>query len=305
MNVALLEDSPNGRVILDEPGEVYYRRALDEVSNSGMKVIDTRSPAHFAHWVADPDAGAETPALRFGKALHCAVLEPERFALDYCVLPAGAPDRPTAAMLNAKNPGASSLARQAWWSDWDAAHGGQVILSAADYDRIRGMADSAHKNPITAGLISGGHREMTMRWEEVVDLPDGRVVPMQCKARVDNWLPELAMFVDVKSTADASPEAFGKSVASYRYHVQHCHYGAGSKACGISIDYFVFLAIESEPPYVCAPYRIDAAAEERGYQLRDRAMQRQAQCLADGQWPGYSDGASISSVSLPGWAFYG
>jgi len=302
---AQLQEQPRGRVILDEPAEHYHGRHLNEVNNSGMKVIDTRSPAHFAHWVADPEAGVETPALRFGKALHCAVLEPDRFDADYCVLPAGAPDRPTAAMLNAKNPGASSLARQAWWSDWEAVHGQQIILAAADYERIRGMAESAHRNPVTAGLITAGHREVTLRWEEVVELPDGRMVPMQCKARIDNWLPELAMFVDVKSTADASPDAFGKSVASYRYHVQHCHYGEGAKACDVPLDHFVFLAIESEPPYVCEPYRIDAAAEERGYQLRDRAMQKQAQCLADGRWPGYSDGITIPSLSLPGWAFYG
>jgi exodeoxyribonuclease VIII len=301
---AQLQEQPTGRVIFDEPAEVYHRRALDEVSNSGMKVIDTRSPAHFAHWVADPEAGIETPALRFGKALHCAVLEPHVFDRDYCILPAGAPDRPTAAMLGAKNPSPSSLARQTWWSDWEAVHGGQTILTAADYDRIRGMADSAHRNPITAGLIAGGKREVTLRWVEFVDLPDGRVVPVQCKARVDNWLEELAMFVDVKSTADASPEAFGRSVASYRYHVQHCHYGEGAKACGIPLDHFAFLAIESEPPYVCEPYIIDPAAEERGYQLRDRAMQKQAQCLADGRWPGYSDGTTINSLTLPGWAFY-
>ncbi len=77
-----------------------------------------------------------------------------------------------------------------------------------------------------------------------------------------------------------------------------------SERADLSQDHFVFLAIESEPPYVCEPYRIDAAAEERGYQLRDRAMQKQAQCIADGTWPGYSDGTTISSLTLPGWAFY-
>lgn len=293
---------PAGRILLREPAEAYHARRLDEVNNSGMKVLDTRSPAHFRHWVEEPDAQRETPALRFGKALHSAVLEPDSFARIYCVLPWDAPDRPTRAMLEAKGKRSpNSEARIAWWSQWDADHPGSIVLAASDYDRIQRMAESARRHPIAAGMIEGGHREVTLRWSEPVELEDGTIVWLDCKARVDLWQPDLRFFMDLKSTDDASPEGFARSVTSYRYHVQHCHYVEGAKACGIDLRAFVFLAIESEAPYVCAPYVIDAAAEERGYQLRERAMRKQAECVRAGKWPGYSD--TITELTLPGWAF--
>lgn len=302
MNAQLKPAEPRGIILLDEPAEVYHQRVLGVANCGGLKIIDQQSPAHYAHWIADPEAGIETPALRFGKALHCAVLEPDVFARTYCVLPQDAPQRPTDAMRNAKTPSESSVARVEWWDSWDAEHAGAIMLSAADYDRVQGMAASARRHPVTAAMLDGGQREVTMRWTEAVELPDGDVVDVPCKIRVDVWHKSLRYFMDLKSTADASPEGFSRSVASYRYHVQHCHYSEGAKACGIDLRAFLFLAIESVAPFVVAPYGIDAAAEERGYQLRERAMQRLAVCTRANLWPGYSD--QVTELSIPGWAFY-
>jgi hypothetical protein len=304
MNAQLKPLEPRGVILFDEPAEAYHARALHVVNNSGMKVIDTRSPAHFRYWVEEPDAQRETPALRFGKALHSAILEPDLFARTYCVLPGDAPDRPTRAMLEAKGKRSpNSEARIAWWGQWDADHPGSIVLTASDYDRVQGMAASARRHPIASAMIDGGRREVTLRWAESVVLDDGAAVELECKARVDLWQDAMRFFMDLKSTADASPEGFARSVTDYRYHVQHAHYGEGAKACGIDLRAFLFLAIESEPPYVCEPYTVNAAAEERGYQLRERAMRKQAECVRSGRWPGYSDGKTISELTLPGWAF--
>lgn len=292
----------NGRLILNEAPERYYRRSLTVANNTGLKIIDERSPAHFKHWVEHPDADRETPALRFGKALHCAVLEPVVFDRTYCILPADAPDRPTQAMLNAKNPSASSLARMDWWAAWTAEHGDKTVLTASDYDRVLGMAESARRHPIAAGMLAGGKREVTLYWTEDVELPDGTVVAIECKARVDLWDEELAFFMDLKSTLDASAEGFGRSAVNYRYHVQHCHYGEGAKACGLDLRAFLFLAIESEPPYVCAPHTLPVALEEKGYELRDRSLRKQAACILSNTWPGYND-TGIITTAAPGWAF--
>ena len=57
---------------------------LDAVNSSKLKLVG-RSPAHCkAGEVADPK---ETEALRLGRLIHCAVLEPERLAEAYCVKP--------------------------------------------------------------------------------------------------------------------------------------------------------------------------------------------------------------------------
>lgn len=290
---AQLKEQPKMGIIQNEPAETYYQRRLDEVSASGLKQI-LRSPAHFKHWCEHPDNDKQSPALTFGRALHCAVLEPDVFASTYLVLPADAPQRPTAAMLGAKKRSPESEARCAWWAAWDADNAGKIMLSASDYDRVQGMAESARAHPIARGLLAGGQREVTFRWQD-------EATWMNCKSRADLYAPG-EFLMDLKSCRDASPEGFARAVAAYQYDVQQAHYLDGIRTCGDSIRWFVFLAIESEAPYVCQPHILDTRAEERGWNLRQRAMKRQLECLTNGRWPGYSD--NLNELALPAYAYY-
>ncbi len=276
------------------PAEEYHQRALDIASASGLKQM-LRSPAHFRHWVKNPDEDDQRPVLAFGKALHCAILEPDVFGARYCVLPPGAPARPTAAMLAAKKNSESSLERIAFWERWDADNAGRTILTADDYERVQRMGDSVRAHPVAAGLLVGGQREITLRWED-------EATGLRCQARPDLYLPgEFVM--DVKTCRDASEEGFARAVHNYLYDLGEAHYLEGIRANGDSIRYFIFLAIESTAPFVCQPCVIDAKAEQRGYTLRTRAMNRQAECLKSGRWPGYSE--RLLEIHLPAFAYYG
>jgi hypothetical protein len=294
--------------ILDEPPEVYFRRDPGVASNSGIKILDSRSPAHYIHWCRDPDADKETAALQFGHAYHAAVLEPHAFASRYTVLPSDAPARPTLAMINAKKPSPESLARQDWWARWHADNAGKIALPAADMDQVRGMAD-AMRNFVCGFPTSSGKKvrvligemldlcqtEVTLRW---VDPRTG--VP--CKARVDLDCREFNFGGDLKSCLDASPDGFARAVHSYRYHQQHVHYSDGAQATGEPWDNFWFFASEKEPPYVPGVYCIPAMAEERGRFFRDRGLDTLKRCLETNLWPGYSDNAE--ELILPAFAYY-
>jgi hypothetical protein len=59
-----------------------YHRNKDAVGHSSLVRI-MRSPAHFQEYVTHPPE--PTPAMAFGTAVHCAVLEPAAFASDYAV----------------------------------------------------------------------------------------------------------------------------------------------------------------------------------------------------------------------------
>lgn len=280
-------------IVPDLPAEEYHQRSLDVATASGMKQM-LRSPAHFHHWATHPEDDKQSPALAFGRALHMALLEPDTFGRVYGVLPADAPRRPTQAQWNAKKSNPDSEAAKAWWAEWLRNNAGRVLLSADDYDRAQRMADSARAHPIAAGLITGGEREHTFRW---IDPDSG----LRCKSRADLYAPgEFVM--DVKSCRDASPEGFSRAVASYLYDLQAAHYIEGVKATAAPLRWFIFLAIESEAPYVCNPCFLDPKAEERGYALAQRAMRRQADCLRTGRWGGYSD--NLTEIRLPTWAHY-
>ncbi len=279
------------QILLSEPAEAYHRRELGVASNSVLKLIRERSPAHYRAWVDGVDKG-DTPALAFGRAYHMRVLEPERFAQAYIAAPEDPPRRPTQRQRDAKKPSDDTRAAIAFWDAWDADNAGKLILSAEDFDRIEAMHAALMQHPVAAGIMREGHSEVTMRWTD----PETGV---QCKARADWWKPGR-FFMDLKTTDDASPDGFKRSVAKYGYHVQHAHYCDGAAACGDPVQNYLILAQEKEAPYVAAVYHIDAAAEIRGYDLRQRGLATMRDCLATDTWPGY--GTGITELSLPGWA---
>jgi hypothetical protein len=290
MNAQLREPLPDG-FLLDVPAEAYHRRELGVANNTALKILRERSPAHYRAWV-DGQEQPESPAFLFGRAYHCRVLEPERFAREFIAEPADAPARPTTVMREAKKPSPSSIARVAFWDQWDAANAGKTVISADDYARIEAMHAALMAQPLVAGIMRDGFSEVTMRW---VDEPTG----IACKARADWWVPGR-FFMDLKTTDDASPKWFARAIADYGYHVQHAHYCDAARACGQPVRNYLILAQEKEPPYVAAVYHIDAEAEARGFELRERGLQVLRNCLDTNTWPGY--GSGITEISLPGWA---
>lgn len=291
-----MDRPPASGAIVDEPASTYYARSLDTANHTGMAIINRRSAAHFKHWVENPQDDAETAAFAFGKAFHCATLEPDVFDRTYVVLPKGAPAMPTSRQWNAKNPSAESRLAMVWWTRFNEANAGRTILSLDDYDRCRRMAESIRNHSdAVAGLLVAGRREVTFRW---VDDESG----MKCKARADQY--ESGEFMlDLKKTIDASPDGFARSITRYLYDQQAAHYCDGARACDKPVPQYVILACEDAPPFVCQPYFLDPMAEERGWNLRRRALRIQAECLRTGRWPGYS--TTFEQISLPTYAYFG
>jgi hypothetical protein len=294
MNAALANPDTWSGIFPTIPAAQYHTRRLDVASASGLKQV-LRSPAHFKHWAEHPEDDKSSPALTFGRALHAAILEPDVFLRTYAVVEAGAPKYPTPAQWNAKKSNPDSEAAKAWWKEWEANNAGRIRLSLDDYDRAQRMADSARSHPVAAGLIVGGDREITFRWHD-------EATGLACQSRADLYAPG-EFLMDVKSCRDASAEGFARAVVSYQYGLQHAHYLEGIRACGDAIRWFVFLAIESEAPYVCQPYVLDSHAESLGIAQRQRALTLQSKCLTTGRWPGYSE--QLGELTLPAWAFYG
>lgn len=299
---AQIKEAPRLGVFADEPAEAYYVRRLDEASNSGLAVIDERSPAHYRYWVENADDDADSEALAFGKALHCAFLEPERFGDCYGVLPAEAP-RDLRHLRKAKKPSDSTLESIEWWDAWEASNAGRLMLTRSAYDLATAMAASARAMVLDFGgttitmadLLGECQTEVTVRW---VDEETG----ILCKLRADLYAEELQFAADLKSCLDASREAFSRAVFRHRYHAQHAHYCEGFRAAGAPLRSFFFLPVEKDRPHVPAAYHLDPPAEERGWEIRQRSMRKLAHCLKTGEWPGHT--RAVESLSLPAFAFY-
>lgn len=265
----------------DVPAEVYHRRELGVVNNGALKILANQTPSHYRAWVDDAAEHAETPALSFGRAFHSLALEPSKFHREFAL-------QPVFGDLRTK---AAKESRDAWLAD----HPGVTPISADDWMRMQAMAKAVREHPVAGKFFVDGMPEATSVW---TDPRTGLI----CKSRMDYWREDLWMIGDLKSTDDASPRAFARSVVNYGYHLQDAHYIEGPKAIhGREAPRFLFVAVEKAPPYAVGVYMLDADAEARGYELRDRAMGVLDTCLRSDAWPGLPP--VVNTLSLPGWAF--
>lgn len=140
---------------------------------------------------------------------------------------------------------------------------------------------------------------------------------------------------DLKTTEDASPEGFAKSIANWRYDVQHAYYMDGTRLaleqgkcnppqegkaelsvywtdpvtgvlCRCRPDFwrgypkhFAFIAVEKKPPYAVGVYVLDSEGVDIGRAQYQHDLRVYAECVRSGEWPGYGD--KIQIISLPAW----
>jgi len=259
-----------GAVVVDDLSNADYH-ADPAVSASHLHQV-ARSGQHYWARYVDPNRQPvkATAAMTTGSLVHCAVLEPYQLLKRY----GACPPRNTKA-------GKEAAAKM-------QANGIEPV-SEADMLLAGNMARAVHHHPYAAELLSAGKPETSIWWDD----PE---TGLRCKCRPD-WINGRTC-VDLKTTTDASPKGFAKSVPSFRYHVQDAHY----MASGL-FDQFIFIAVEKEAPFAVGVYELDADALAEGKRLRDRDLQRIANCRAMAAWPGYGD--ELQTISLPGWAFYG
>lgn len=242
--------------------DYHARRSL---SKSGLDQF-RRSPAHFRAWQDGQAKQEPTPAMEFGTAAHMAVLEPELFIQKYTKFSG---DKRT----------------KEGKVDWNnIIYSGKTPLSEDQWECVNRVAASVHAHPAAAQLIHGIEPETSWfdNWNGI-----------EVKARLDGIGDDY--IIDLKTTQDASPSAFAKSVAQFRYHVQAAWY---QRITGIRR--FVFIAAEKEPPFGIACYELDQQAIDLGNEIIDAQLATFRECQALNSWPCYS--SATETLSLPAWA---
>lgn len=110
------------------------------------------------------------------------------------------------------------------------------------------------------------------------------------------------VMLDLKTTTDAAPDAIAGSMTEYSYEVSHAHYVSGATALWpehAGRIAMVYLFAEKEAPWVMTPAVPDGAMTELGERRYARAVARWRECLASGEWPGYS--REVVQLTPRGW----
>lgn len=253
-------------------GEQYH--AIEAMSASGAKKM-LQSPMHYK--LARTTPNVPSPQMQFGTAVHCGVLEPERF--DAAVTCAPTLDKRT-------------KDGKAAWQAFVSCNADKVVLDADAYERANNCISAVRAHPAAAQLLKGALFEVSLFWN------DARYgVPCKCRWDLFNH----GGVVDLKTTPNAAPAEFARQIINFSYHVQAAHYlSGGEHVRNEAPRFFAFIVVESEPPHAVACYALPGNAILAGAHLMDRALERYAAALAVGEWPGYPD--TIEQIQLPAWA---
>lgn len=241
------------------------------ISKSGLDLIN-RSPAHYK-WAQD-NPSDPTPAMRIGTLTHLAVLEPDRFDSECVVMPSM--DRRT-------------KAGKELWEQFQADYPEHELLTSDEHTRIMGIRDAIRAHPMAKKLLDRiTEVEVSTFWKDPVS-------GIECRCRPDAIL-DNGMLIDLKTTRDAG-QGFERSVKQYRYHVQASFYGDGMG--GMEERPMVFIAVETEAPYLVSCNIIGPDSLLAGREAYRRNLATYAECVATDTWPGYSD--TIQTINLPDW----
>jgi len=249
--------------------DVYHKSAGTSKSQLDQMA---KSPAHYLASLTTQRK--ETDAMKIGSLFHTMVLEPEK--QNFVVGP---------------DVNKNTNIWKAFKAEAEAA--GQTVIDQGTLEMLNGMVASVRAHPAASKLLSGpGIAEGSAWW---VDEQSGEL----CRCRPD-FYREDGIIVDLKSTEDASPEAFAKSIAKYGYHRQNAMYVDGVEAAtGDHIKGFVFVVTEKSAPYCTAVYVLDTQGVELGREQYTRLLLELADCRVAKKFPGYSD--RIETLSLPAW----
>jgi hypothetical protein len=255
-----------------------------------------------AHYMAAEERDEETPAKRFGTAVHALTLGGELVVYDgvrqgnaWRAFRGIVEGRPYFVYDGAHN-------GKAWAAAKEAAEG-RLIVTSADVEvasrareiQARRELAGLRSSPIVtsfeleraeecaeavrdgkAGWLLEGSREIPLCWE---------LLGQACAGTLDVLHAERV--VEVKTTACAKPEWFQWQARRMAYSAQLWWYREGARANGYDLEDCYIIAVETRPPYAVTPFRLTPGALEKGAKRVRLWMEHLIACTESGDWPDY------------------
>jgi hypothetical protein len=254
---------------------------IDAVNQTLLKQV-LRSPAHAKAYLAGDKV--PTSAMMLGTAAHAAILNPENFDNEVAIQPD----------INRR----TKDGKEQYKRFLASADGKAIINRDQSVDCIQ-VGHSVSRSKSAVDLLRSGATEQSFVWVD-------EKTKLTCKARLDVYDGENKKVVDLKTTVDASPDGFARSVAKFGYHIQAAFYLRAASRMPTAIEAwkdgwrFYIVAVETSSPYAVASYTLDQRAIIEGDKKVDQALGVWSECQLLDDFRGYPD--TVTSLSLPMWA---
>jgi hypothetical protein len=234
--------------------DYFARRAL---SNSGIKRI-LQSPAHFKYYT--DNKGADTTAMRQGRAFHLLILQPKL------------------AHLIATFDATKTLTSKAGTAFLEA-NPDKIVLTADELHEVLLWTSALLDNKKMMCLIDSCSVEY-----EVYNQIESSFGLIDCKAMLDAHNDQV--IIDLKTT-DKSAQDFVWEARKYSLDVQAAWYRAMMlKNDGRQRDFY-FVVVEKNPPFGVLIYKASDEFIAKGWEKCERAIDLYGHAIAANLWLSY------------------
>lgn len=174
---------------------------------------------------------------------------------------------------------------KAAYAEFQSASSGKDILTQEQYTDVRGMSDSILD-------ILDGRFGMTPRENEPSLFWTDEESGLACKARPDIIIDGMEpAVIEIKTTTDASREAWYWKVKSMKYGIQAIHHLAGIEAVRGYTPAYGWLVVENVPPYAAVIHWLKPGRMfEEDVALRRAALMSMKECIENRYYPSYEEG---------------
>ena len=223
-----------------------YLNEREHVSSSMLKRV-LESPEALQRYLARRHESA--PVLDFGTAVHCALLEPERFKAEYLALPVQRADLFHAADL----------------ALIEAERREVHFITEVQMQAVYSIRNQVRQMPEVMALLESGLAERSLFWQD-------EATGIRCKIRPDLLvLPHLIL--ELKTTFNPSLAVFQRTALMQRYHLSAAMYLDGVRqVTGHTVNYMYLVAGRHAPHEVLTFVPGEAMLRE-GERLYRRALQ--------------------------------
>jgi hypothetical protein len=174
---------------------------------------------------------------------------------------------------------------------------GKIPLLQKEYDEVLPMVEAAKRQLAESelgitDLRSEGDSERSYFWQENATF---------CRSRVDWIKKDKSLVIDLKTSRQSvNPEYVQRKIINEGLDIQDAFYTRGVEVVDGILPLFVFMMIETTPPYLCSFVSLTPQFFHLGKQKVSHGIGLWEQCMSENRWPAYPK--RICYVDMPGWA---
>lgn len=242
--------------------------------SSHMLIEMIRSPLHCWAKYLDSKRPHEPPtaAQGLGTLVHTLALTPALFSEEYIV------PKVINRRTRAGKAAYTALLRT-----------GKQLITQKDFQTASAMVQAIHQHPLARLLFTEGEPEKI-----ITITREAALLPL--KGRLD-WWGHQPRIVELKTAANASKDAFLRTVYGYGYHLSAAYYQMlASRLTQTPAPHIphTFVVVEPKPPYAVGVYETSETLLGQGRELWESQLARFDACWLQQDWPGYRTDTLLS-----------